>query len=148
MLCPLPREMKQKRRSALCAFHRRHTAGPPCTGLFHVGTLRRREALVGLDPTAPWLILGELMFNTTAENYPSPSQQQVLRGITQFSVLPAAGECCSLCGTCPAPHITFCVMPTPLATAAEEKNFTGTGRSKLPSALLLFSSVSSTSSVQ
>lgn len=38
LLCPLPWEMKQKRRSALCAFHRRHTAGPPCQGLFHVGT--------------------------------------------------------------------------------------------------------------
>lgn len=41
---------------------------------------RRREALVGLDPTVPSLILGELMFNTTDENYPSLSQQQVCSG--------------------------------------------------------------------
>lgn len=70
---------------------------------------RRREAVVGLDPTVPPLILGELMFNTAAENYPSPSRQQVFRGITQCFVPPPAGKRCSLCGTCPGPHITFSV---------------------------------------
>lgn len=107
---------------------------------------RRREAVVGLDPTVPPLILGELMFNTAAENYPSPSRQQVFRGITQCFVPPPAGKRCSLCGTCPGPHITFSVRT--LGQPQEpKKHFTSTGRSKPPSALLLFSSVSFTSSV-
>lgn len=107
---------------------------------------RRREALVGLDPTVPSLILGKLMVNTTAENYPSPSQQQVFRGITQCFVLAPAGECCSLCGTYPGPHITFCVCT--LGQLQEKKKlFPSPGRSKLPSDLLLFSSTSFTSSV-
>lgn len=104
---------------------------------------RRREAL---DPTAPSLILGELMFNTTAENYLSPSQQQVFRGITQCFVLLPAGECCSQCGTYPDPHITFCVC-TLVQLQEKKKHFTSSGRSKLLSALLLFSSMSFTSSV-
>lgn len=48
LLCPLPWEMKQKRRSALGAFYRRHTAGPSREGLFYAGTQGTQAGAEGL----------------------------------------------------------------------------------------------------
>lgn len=78
---------------------------------------RRREALVGLDPTVPLLILGELIFNTRAENYPSPSQQNVFRGITQCSV--QLGNAAPCVGHALVTHHLLCVHTW--ATTGEEK---------------------------
>lgn len=74
---------------------------------------RRREALLRLDPTVPLLILEGLMFNSTAENYPSPCQQQVFRGITQCFVLLPVWDIPR------STHHLLCAHPW--ATAAEEK---------------------------
>lgn len=129
------------------AFHRRHTAGPPCKGCFMWAHREPRQAPRGFGRVGPHSPIADFrrtdVLTPELKIIPLPPSRMCLGA--SLSALSSWGMLLPVWDM-PWSHITFyvCTLGQP---QEKKKHFTSTGKSKLPSALLLLSATSFTSSV-